>query len=123
MHDVIERAWGWDERFQHADFERRFRVCTVTIVELHGERVGGLFLERRPDALHIAEVQIAPEHQGRGFGGSTLRHAIADAVRKGEDVTLAVAQTNPRAQRLYERLGFQVITQDKPFVHMLLPAR
>ena len=66
---------------------------------------GRLWLHRRPDALHVLDIALLPEHCGRGLGGDVLRHVMQRAWAGGRVVTIYVEQGNP-ARRLYERLGF-----------------
>lgn len=60
----------------------------------------------------VAQLGVAPDVRGQGFGTMLLRHQIRRARREGfERCALDVATTNPRAQALYERLGFRVVAE------------
>jgi ribosomal protein S18 acetylase RimI-like enzyme len=118
MRPVIERTWGWDEEWQARDFDRRFRTYAASVIEVEGESVGGLLLHWTPLAVDIVELQILPDHQGKGIGTSVVERVIEAAVRQGLAVTLSVVPANARAKRLYERIGFQVTGVDGPFIHM-----
>lgn len=108
MRDVIVRTWGWDEAWQRDHFDGRFDPSHVSIVSVDGRDVGALWLDTRPGELYVAELQIAPEMQGRGLGSAVLNGVVATAVTRGACVTLQVLDLNVRARRLYERLGFYV---------------
>jgi ribosomal protein S18 acetylase RimI-like enzyme len=54
-----------------------------------------------------------PEHQGRGIGTALLREFINSAHEKGVSATLEVLKANEPARRLYERLGFTVVFEDR----------
>jgi ribosomal protein S18 acetylase RimI-like enzyme len=118
MREAIEKTWGWDEGWQRNDFESRFREHFVSIIEAAGQDVGALWTRSRPDLLYIADIQVTPALQGRGIGTSVLRGVIAEASSRGVPVELVVLQVNPRAQRLYERLGFKVTNEGDPFIRM-----
>lgn len=118
MREVIEKTWGWDGSWQQVDFERRFGLCAVSIIEIAGEAVGGLWLDSKPDSLHIVELQLRPDIQGQGIGTAVIRHVIQRAACFELPVTLSVVPANPRAQKLYERLGFEVTGAEGPLVHM-----
>ena len=118
MRHVVEQTWGWDERWQRADFERRFGSYTVSVVESDSRPIGGLFLEHDADAIFIHEVQLLPECQGRGIGTAIVRTVIEQAAASGVPVELSVVPANHRAQRFYERLGFEVIAVENPFIKM-----
>lgn len=117
----VEPIWGWDE----ADQDRRFAAAFTTegraIVELRGVPVGTLRCVRRADELFLADVAIAPEHQGRGLGARLLRGVLAEADRAGVPVRLQVLRTNP-ARRLYERHGFTVESAAPERFFMVRPA-
>jgi ribosomal protein S18 acetylase RimI-like enzyme len=118
MREPIDKTWGWDESWQRNDFESRFDDCDVSIIEAAGKDAGSLWIESVPDLIYIANIQILPELQGRGIGTSVLRGLLRDAAARRLPVELSVLKVNPRARRLYERLGFGVIDQRDPFIRM-----
>jgi ribosomal protein S18 acetylase RimI-like enzyme len=118
MRDVIEKTWGWDEAWQREDFNRRFNEYVVSIIELEGQAAGALLLEWKPDSLYIHEIQLLPEYQGRGIGTAVVRKVIEQGASRRLPITLSVVPANPRAQSLYERLGFEVTRVESPFIRM-----
>jgi GNAT superfamily N-acetyltransferase len=59
-------------------------------------------------ACWLEDFIVTPEHRGSGIGQALVRHAIDYARSHGHvRVALITDKTNDRAQRLYERLGFQ----------------
>jgi SAM-dependent methyltransferase len=103
----VEPIWGWDEADQDRRFADAFTTEGRSIVELHGRAVGTIRTTRRAGTLVIADIAVAPEHQGRGVGARLLRGVLAEADGAGQPVRLQVLRTNP-ARRLYERHGFTV---------------
>ena len=63
--------------------------------------------------LPLADVQtiaVLPSYEGLGIGSTLLRGLIDEATERGaKDVLLEVRADNPRAQGLYEYLGFEHI--------------
>lgn len=62
-------------------------------------------------AMHyLAHLAVSPSWRGNGFGSALVGHLLdtARATPRGP-VILDVATTNPDAQRLYQRLGFEVV--------------
>ena len=61
------------------------------------------------DLWILAHLGVAEELRGQHIGAQLIHHLI-DSVRRrgGKRVGLDVALTNPKAESLYERLGFQV---------------
>lgn len=78
-----------------------------------GERAGFLHLQTVTDYFtaaqncHIADLAVAPAHEGRGIGSALLRFAEGWARQhRCRHLTLAVFPGNERARALYERRGF-----------------
>ena len=84
------------------------------VATLRGRLVGWVTLFRRPQEFrrHAAEVGIGvlQAFRGIGIGAALMRSAIdwASGPTGLERLELNVRASNPRAQRLYERLGFVV---------------
>lgn len=61
------------------------------------------------DEIHINNLAVRQDYQGRGLGTALLQHVLAvGASRDAERATLEVRRSNAPARRLYERLGFAV---------------
>jgi len=77
------------------------------------QRTGFLHLQVQRDffsgarACHIADLAVAPNHEGQGIGRALLAHAEAWARKnRCKLLTLSVFPGNTRAHALYERNGF-----------------
>ncbi len=58
-------------------------------------------------SLYVANLGVLPSQRGRGIGEALLRRQHAQARQQGlHTCALDVASSNPRAQALYERLGY-----------------
>lgn len=56
-----------------------------------------------------ANLGVAESARGKGVGSALIEHQKQVAIKKGRSIyALDVADNNPRAQALYERLGFQL---------------
>lgn len=80
----------------------------------------GLMLAREPahDELLMDGIVVKADHRGRGIGSMLLDAVFDCARREGKRaVRLEVVNTNPSAQRLYERKGFvPTKTDNVPFL-------
>lgn len=66
------------------------------------------------DAGFICQLGIQEKWRGYGIGTALIRHYSQLALQMGlRKCILDVAITNPRAQVLYERLGFKVVQENK----------
>lgn len=78
--------------------------------------------------LYLDTVAVAPDQQGKGVGSALIRYIIDYAKEQQFDkVGLLVDLSNPNAQRLYERIGFQ-LGDKRPFIggdyyHMFYPVK
>jgi ribosomal protein S18 acetylase RimI-like enzyme len=87
----------------------------VLVAELDGRTVGWGKIDQAtplPASAHVWQVTglaVDPDAEGHG-AGRALMHALIDLARErgGRRMTLRVFASNPRAQRLYERLGFEL---------------
>ncbi|MNG06423.1 ribosomal-protein-alanine N-acetyltransferase [compost metagenome] len=60
------------------------------------------------DEAHVTNIAVRHDRRGRGLGERLLRRLMEQAAEYGMDrMTLEVRVSNERAQRLYERLGFE----------------
>ena len=59
----------------------------------------------------LGHLGVAPEAQGQGIGTALVEYLLALDAAKGKTPALDVAVTNPRAQALYQRLGFVVVAE------------
>jgi ribosomal protein S18 acetylase RimI-like enzyme len=74
-----------------------------------GLQVESIIQPPRRDCCYVAHLGVRAELRGRGHGESLVRHLLAWGRRQGlTHAALDVAVTNPRAQALYERMGFKV---------------
>jgi ribosomal protein S18 acetylase RimI-like enzyme len=68
---------------------------------------------RPPSAgqYYVCHLGVAPELRGQGLGVRLVTHLLAEPARaRSMEAALDVSVDNPRAQALYERLGFRVET-------------
>jgi GNAT superfamily N-acetyltransferase len=59
-----------------------------------------------PDCVHVHQLFLLPEHQGKGIGGECMSLILEEARQLGLPVRLRVLTVNPRALAFYRRLGF-----------------
>ena len=72
-----------------------------------GLRLGGY--KPKDDEIHLDGIAVAPGARGQGIGTRLLAEVADIARRNGKRfVRLDVVDTNPRAQALYERVGYRV---------------
>lgn len=122
-------GWGWSDAQQRDFLQMQFRIqrqgyalqypsASWWIVRHRGASVGRLVVDRSIDALRLVDVAVLTEWRGQGLGTWLVRNLQAEAARERKPLRLSVAVDNP-AQRLYQRLGFQVDRGSATHVAML----
>jgi len=70
---------------------------------------GAFFENVKKGCLHIDAVAVSEQARGKGVGTLLMEASFDEARRLGfQKASLEVINTNPRAQQLYEKLGFVV---------------
>ncbi len=82
---------------------------------LTGEQRGYGYIDDQTPELSIA---ILPEQRGRGLGSRLLALLLEDAQQAFNAISLSVSLENP-AQKLYRRLGFEVVEQSSSSLTMI----
>jgi predicted N-acetyltransferase YhbS len=73
--------------------------------------------DEAPD-VHLSQIQLLPEFQGRGIGSQLVEEVIRKAHARQKAVTLHVFKSN-RALALYRRLGFIESSEDQHSFRMI----
>lgn len=107
------RASFLDSQFslQHIHYVTHFPHADFLVVERMGNAVGRLYIDDRDEGLHVIDISLVRDEQGKGSGTMLIRACVALAVSRGTDVTLQVSRFNPRAFALYRRLDFDVVAE------------
>ena len=68
--------------------------------------------------FYIDTLSVDTAHQGRGLGTKLLHHLTKEIVQKeGKTIGLLVDIKNPRAKKLYTKIGFKVVGQKQFLDH------
>jgi len=104
--DVTVRQFGsWDPPRQDDYFEASWRAGGLTIILVDTMPCGYCQVELRGHDVHLRELVLAPDFQGRGIGTAVVRTVQRQARRLGVPLHLGTLRRN-RAVALYRRLGF-----------------
>lgn len=113
--DEVKSAFLLDQhRLQRRHYLAHYSDAEFSIVLRNGEAAGRLYLYRSRADIRIVDVSLLPEARGKGIGTALICAVIEEAAANGQSVSIHVEQFNP-AQRLYRRLGFEVISADGPY--------
>jgi ribosomal protein S18 acetylase RimI-like enzyme len=111
MGDYVTGIWGWDEQVQRDFHARAFDPRSWQIIRANGTDAGMLHVERRPDEIYLARIEIHPDYQGRGIGTRLIKVLMDEARQRDQAFALDVLANNHRAQALYQRLGLTEVAR------------
>lgn len=114
----IEMIWGWDESWQRENFAEEWRTATTRSLFLAERWIGYVQLKKEADCHYLLCLAVMPDFQGMGIGRSVMNGLQAEATRSELPLRLSVFRTNPRAERFYEGLGFQVSGTNGDLIRM-----
>jgi len=110
--DYIVKVWsGWDEGFQKQFCENRLASGCIQIICIDEKEIGILELIDKENQIYIEEIQLVPDSQSRGIGSQIINDIKKRAFELNCSVGLRVLKINHRARKLYEELGFSVISE------------
>jgi ribosomal protein S18 acetylase RimI-like enzyme len=92
--------------------------CTLRVIEYHGCPIGRLRVVRTRTSITLAGIQLLPTYQNQRIGSTLIEQLKHEADLKQMPLFISVEKDNPQAQRLYERLGCQIIGQDEQEYHL-----
>lgn len=103
------------------DVAGRVRTAEVWVAERAGELVGTITVPRAGERLHddtlpeemdVRLLAVASSARGAGVGEALMRHCVALASARGaQRLVLHTASMMLGARRLYERMGFERISE------------
>jgi len=100
-------------RAKHSAYADEFPNAHYDIVELNGEPIGRMIIDRSGEFYHVVDIAILAKHRGAGIGSRLILGLCMEAETRQKKVRLWVSVTNPRAAALYRRLGFRVIADEQ----------
>lgn len=103
---------------QDHEYRRSYPHASFDVVELDGEPVGRLYVNRGAGDIRIVDLAIVASRRGQGIGSRLLEALAAEADAAGRSLSIHVEMFNDGARRLYERFGFR-LAEDKG-VYLLL---
>lgn len=96
----------WTEDMLESEIEMPHSTYTVLLED--GQIAGYYAYMHVLDEVHILNVAVLPQYQGRGLGRSMMRHLLQSVPAGTVGVTLEVRVSNTRARNLYESFGFRL---------------
>lgn len=103
--------------YQRRHYQIHYADAALFIIEKNNQPVGRIYLHRGRQDIRVVDLSLLPEARGLGWGGHILHAAQDEAAVNGKILSIHVELFNP-ARRLYQRLGFQAIGENGPYLLM-----
>lgn len=122
MRPDLERLGRYDEHRVRQRLRDNFLPEHTSVIEAGGGFAGCVTLRPGEGGRWLENFYLAPGRQGQGMGSAVLRELLGRADADGAPVRLQVLRGSG-AQRLYERHGFTVETEDPVDIYMVRQPR
>jgi ribosomal protein S18 acetylase RimI-like enzyme len=99
----------------------QFPQARFDIIELSGEPIGRIVVDRPGSVLHIVDQAIVPQWRGRGVGTAIARALMDEAQAAGVPVRIEGSSESDPSLRLYRRLGFVAVATAAPHTRLEWP--
>lgn len=90
-------------------FLRRAFITVANEVLDLGIKEENMHDETSPDEIYLDSLCVFPAYRGQGLASKLIEAACAAHVDSGKPLGLLVDYDNPKARKLYDRLGFKKV--------------
>lgn len=111
--DVIEPMFGWDEKKQDHYADIDFNDRNPHIIQYEDKQAGVIGWQEKEDHIWFGPIFVLPEFQNKGIGSFLVKQFMKEAEAKNIALRLQTLKMNEGAKKLYERLGFKVISSNE----------
>ena len=119
---VITLQFGtWDKEEQLEMFLKSWHSENLTIILNDNKPIGMFIVNNFDNYLWLAELQISPTFQSKGFGSRIIQTLLTNARQLNLPLRLRVLFKNHRAKKFYLQQGFISISQTN--YHHVMQAR
>ena len=115
--DLVEYRAGYEE-WTRETILGAIPDCMLSVIEYDGYPIGRLRVVRTQMSITLAGIQLRPAYQNQHIGSTLIEQLKREAETKQVPLCISVEKDNPRAQRLYRRLGFHTIGEDEKEYHL-----
>jgi dTDP-4-amino-4,6-dideoxy-D-galactose acyltransferase len=127
---AISRSSFWSTHFHMDEGFRRDKVDEMyslwidkalrenygmSVAYQDGKVVGFLASKEEDGSFYIELVAVAKDSRGKGIGEDLVAQSLDQAKRDFSSATIGVQLTNVAAIRLYEKIGFRILSSESTF--------
>jgi ribosomal protein S18 acetylase RimI-like enzyme len=107
---------------QRQHYATHYQGAELSVVRMHGQPVGRVYLFRGPADLRLMEVAVTKAWRRRGLCRAMLLELVDESDQRGIQVSLHVEPLNPIVP-FYRSLGFTDTEDRGAYTYMVRPAR
>jgi len=107
-----ENLLRMQHRAREAAYSASYPGAENCVIVTAGRPVGRVLVWWSDDECRVVDLAILPAERGRGLGELVVRSLADEAKRAGKPLRASVASDNPGALRLYQRVGFNVVSNE-----------
>lgn len=104
-------------RAQQAHYEKQYPGAVHEIIYWDEKPIGRIITEIRKSEVLLVDISLVTSWQNKGIGTHLISNLQQQAKQIRKPILLHVYQSNP-AERLYKKLGFQVLEEKPPYIAM-----
>ncbi|MEP6900139.1 MAG: GNAT family N-acetyltransferase [Actinomycetota bacterium] len=104
--------------YQQKSYQMQFPNAENYVIKSENESVGRILTFCDENELRLIDIAVLPEFRGKGIGSFLITNLIEQAGKKNKKLALQVLKSNPKAFKLYQRLGFIVDGEDDLYFSM-----
>lgn len=114
--DLTDLLWDKNfkklEKYEAKNFQSFLDGKMLWLVAVDAKPIGQIKAKIENEAIIFA-LRVHPAEQGKGIGSKLILEMEKLLKKKGFfEVFISVHIDNPKAQKLYERLGYKIVNQD-----------
>lgn len=109
--DYVETIIEHQFELQSESYGERFPNAQVMIIEKTSESIGRIVIDMGVNLVHIVDLMLSPQAQGKGYGPAVIRAVQYVAAQQRLPVGLVVDRFNPKLKAIYLSLGFSAEQQ------------
>lgn len=98
-------------RAQHSHYREQFPDAAYKVILQDNEAVGRIYVLRDEDGIRIMDITVLPQYRNAGIGKTLIQQVMNEGSQSERAVRIYVEDFSP-SLRLFERLGFSVISRD-----------
>lgn len=115
----VENIWGWDEQIQKKLHKENFAPQKTEIVQVDNNEIGYWTIKKTDSETFIENIILLTEYQNKGIGTKLIKLILEQSEKENKTTRLRVLKTNTRAKKLYENLGFKMISTSENHYEMV----